>query len=102
MNEKSKDFYAMILFNAIFIIIYLYVNWVEYSELNASQLRSPWQLQSIGSNFPWGYQISSSLPGSLGIYTEIWHNFPLFIFLVAIIANVYFLFRLKREKETNH
>lgn len=95
MKEKSQDFYLMILFNALFVLVYFYFNWVEYSELNASQLRSPWQLMSINSNFPWGYRISSSLPGSVGIYTLIWVNFPLLIFLVAIMVNVYFLFRLK-------
>jgi hypothetical protein len=92
----SKDFKLMVLANAVFVALYVFFNWVEYSSLNLSSYSYP----SIRTRFPLYFAITSYHPPTGAVVYSLVPNFNLMIFLVAISLNTYFIIRLQRGKRT--
>jgi hypothetical protein len=78
----------MILANAIFVILYLYFNWVEYSFINNN---------TVSTSFPY-YIEYGSLSNLQTLFQE--PNWTLLFFLLAIFVNLYLANKLQRSIET--
>ena len=85
MKKLSKQLKLMVLTNVVFVVLYMFLNWNEYSTLNN---------QIVTTNFPWNMQFTVK-SNSPGIMVEILPNLTLLIFIVAILINLYFLIRLQ-------
>ena len=83
-----KQLKLMVLVNAVFVVLYVFLNWFQYLALNH---------QSVVTNFPWYIQYSPSTNGP-GITVVMMLNFTLLVFLVAVLINVYFLIMVHRNK----
>jgi hypothetical protein len=88
----------MILANAVFVFLYGFFNWAEYSMLTT------FSKTMIQGNFPFYILIteitSPSNPPVTGFRSNLFLNYPLVIFLLSTILNMYFIFRLQKSKET--
>ena len=86
---KNRDFWLMLVSNVVFVFLYFAVNWAEYLS---------WNGQLLQTNFPWGVQYSPKANGP-GILLIIQFNWTLLVFLLAMLMNIYFLFRLQRGRK---
>ena len=96
MKAISGEIKKIILVNAFLDFLYLFFNWGEYLGLNSPQLKQPWQIYSVSSYFPWYFRIYSDT--NLGTSMSTFYNFTLVIFLLTVLVNLYFIFRLQRGK----
>jgi hypothetical protein len=89
----SREFKLMVLANVLFVFLYVYLNWSEYSMLN--RFTGP---VSLSAHFPWYIQIY----GQTGLHDILMfdNNVFLWLFLLAVFVNLYFIIRLQRSKET--
>jgi hypothetical protein len=88
----SKQLRLMILLNALFVVLYGFVNWAEYNIIN---INSSLNQTTIQTHFPFYFLVTKF---SVGFSSILFLNYPLIIFVVATIANVYFVFRFQTSK----
>jgi len=81
MKKMQRQLKLMLLANAVFVVMYLFFDWLEYLGLNH---------QYVQTYFPWGIQ-SQPLESGPAVIVNIMPNVTLLIFLIAIFANTYFL-----------
>jgi hypothetical protein len=91
-----RDFKLMLCVNGVFVFLYAFFNWVEYSLLNSSK----YQIITISTHFPLYFEINSHNPALNGVELIVVSNYTLIIFLIATIVNLYLVFRLQRSKES--
>ena len=96
-----KQLKLMILANAVFVFLYGFFNWAEYSALTA------FSIVDIESNYPFSifiHEITSppiaGFPPVTGSQAIQFFNLPLLIFALATTLNLYFLYKLQKSKET--
>ena len=82
----------VIIANALLVLIYLFFNWIEYAFLSTF---SP-NAATLQSHFPLYVAISAAVNGEPSL--ALVFNFPLLIFLVAIIVNVRFIYRMQEGR----
>ena len=99
MKKVSKVLKTAVLANLLLLALYLFFNWFEYSLFNSSWLKQPYQISGAGSFFPLGFVINSYLPGGTGVYATTWINFPLAIFVLVILVNVYLFWKTQKREE---
>jgi len=87
LKAISRELAMMFLANTVFVALYLIVNWAEYVS---------WNGQLLETNFPWNIMYSPKSNGP-GLILVIQQNWTLWIFLVGILMNFYFLIRLRRS-----
>jgi hypothetical protein len=93
MNRQMK---IIFLANFIFICVYFFFNWLEYTTL--STLRHS---VGISANFPWYVYYYMRLGEDVsGLGVTVDYNFPLLIFLLALIVNMYLVHRFYGSKQT--
>jgi hypothetical protein len=95
-----QNFILMILANGFFVFLYVFLNWAEYYGLQ-SDVNQFGNSLAVNTSFPWYIQYSGG--GTLtnpGTFTWFDLNFTLWLFLLATVVNMYFIFRLQGNKET--
>jgi len=80
--------------NAIIVTFYVLYNWAEYNEINylGSQYQTNYMLD-VHAQFPWLINYSNTV---IQYYSDC--NFPLFLFLIAVLVNLYFIYNLQGKK----
>jgi len=81
----------VIIANALLILFYLIFDWAEYSLLSTYGPNSA----VIDSHFPFYIQASATVNGEP--YLALSFNFPLLIFLIAILVNLNFIIKLQKS-----
>jgi hypothetical protein len=92
-----RDFKLMLCVNGVFVFLYAFFNWVEYSLLNSSK----YQITNIITHFPLYFEINSYTPGVNGVELIVVTNYTLIIFVIAILLNLYLAFKLQRSKASS-
>jgi hypothetical protein len=91
----SKQFRLMILANVFLMLLYCLFNWGEYSSLTT------FGKVIIQSNFPFFIFITEyPSPMVTGFRSILFLNYPLLIFILSTMLNLYFINKLQRSKET--
>lgn len=90
MVAVDKQFRNMIIVNALLVLFYLFFDWAEYALLNAFSPNSV----IIQSHFPFYVQASGAVNGEPTVALSF--NFPLLMFLIAIIVNLRYIIRLRK------
>ena len=80
----------VIIADVLLFLLYLSFNWIEYLGLEAFGPNSV----TISSHFPFFVETSANVNGNPS--TALILNFPLLIFLIAMIVNLRFIIRLQK------
>ena len=94
MIAMDRQFKQVISANIVLALLYFFVVWGEYSALTT------FSKVAIQTSFPL-YMFIQEIPSSPFVGRIIFFlNYPLIIFLSAIIVNLYFIYSLQKNKET--
>ncbi len=90
----QRQFKLMILVNGLLVFLYVFSNWAEYSIMAIGSFHDDVTIQPY---FPFYFTVTRF---NVGFSAILFLNYPLTIFLTAMLVNLYFIFRLQRSKET--
>jgi len=87
----SRPLKLVIVWNAVFVFLYVFLNWAEYSLINMSN-----GFILVGSHFPLYIYLYGAK--DISFANVIFFNYLLVIFILSIAVNMYFLVKLQRSK----
>ena len=90
----SGQLKIIILVNAVLVVLFVFFNWVGYEILNIGRALS---IQAYFPIYLHGQTVRSPL--EMGWIEIILPNYLLVIFLISTTVNLYFIFKLQRNKK---